>query len=111
MAVDEIDIPEDSVMESIRLKQLRLLTIHETLGHLNFSILKLMSKGGLIPADLANVESPQCPGCAYGKACWKQWRHKGIHNHKPILSASTPVSVVSIDQLISPTPGFVPIHR
>ena len=37
-------------------------------GHLSFSILKLMACAGLIYPELANVDYPTCPGCAYGKA-------------------------------------------
>ena len=40
-----------------------------------------------------------------------QWRYKGVKNKKEIRQASKPGEVVSVDQLISPTPGFVPIHR
>ena len=52
-----------------------------------------------------------CPGCAYGKVHRKQWRYKGIRNLRKIRPATHPGNVVSIDQLVSPTPGFVPIHR
>ena len=34
-----------------------------------------------------------------------------MHNYKPMIPTSNPGTVVSIDQLVSPTPGFVPIHR
>lgn len=54
---------------------------------------------------------PTCPGCAYGKARKHQSRYKCIHNKKNIRQGTSPGAVVSIDQLISPTPGFVPIHR
>ena len=70
-----------------------------------------MAKCGLIPKDLATVDPPVCPGCAYGKAYRKQWRYKGFCNQKHIRQATAPGDVVSIDQLVSPTEGFVPIHR
>ena len=70
-----------------------------------------MAKVGLIPKELADVDPPMCPGCAYGKAHRKQWRYKGIQNLKKIRQATYAGEVVSIDQLQSPTPGFVPIHR
>ena len=57
------------------------------------------------------MDPPTCPGCAYGKAHKLKWRHKGIKNRKRIKVAMAPGQVVSMDQLISPTPGFVPIHR
>ena len=57
------------------------------------------------------MDPPTCPGCAYGKAHKLKWRHKGIKNRKRIKVATAPGQVVSMDQLISPTPGFIPIHR
>ena len=70
-----------------------------------------MARAGLIPRDLATVDPPTCPGCAYGKAHKKPWRSKGIRNRKSIRKATAPGDVVSVDQLVSPTPGFVPTHR
>ena len=70
-----------------------------------------MAKCNLIPKDLSTVDPPTCPGCAYGKAHRRPWRHKGIANLKSIRPAIIPGQCVSIDQLVSPTPGFVPTHR
>ena len=98
-------------MDLIRKKQFRLLMFHEKLGHTSFSILKLMAKCGILPRDLANIDPPVCPGCAYGKMHRKPTRYKGIRNIKKIRSATAPGHCVSVDQLVSPTPGFVPIHR
>jgi hypothetical protein len=92
-------------------KQSRLATINERLGHLRYARLKLMARAGLIPKDLANVDPPTCPGCAYGKAHRRPWCHKGIRNHKKLRTATAPGQVVSVDQLVSPTPGFVPTHQ
>ena len=92
-------------------KQTRLATIHEKLWHLSFPRLKLLARSGIIPRELANVDPPTCPGCAYGKAHRKPWRSKGLKNHCPIKPATKPGQVISVDQLISPTPGFVPTHR
>ena len=68
-----------------------------------------MARAGLIPKELANVDPPTCPGCAYGKAHRKSWRTKG--KQKRIKPATRPGQVVSVDQLISPIAGFVPTHR
>lgn len=105
------DHKADPTVEIIQRKKARLATIHERLGHLSFARLKLLARCGLIPRDLASVEPPVCPGCAYGKAHRKPWAYKGIKNRKPIKVATNPGEVVSVDQLISPTPGFVPTHR
>ena len=99
-------------IEAVRRKQNKLLTIHERLGHVSFPVLKLLAKCGMIPKELENVDPPRCPGCAYGKAKRKSTGVKGWHNNKrsikPVKYAG---QCVSVDQLISPTPGFVPTHR
>jgi hypothetical protein len=102
---------EDPSVAITRRKQSRLSTWHEKFGHLSFSILKLMAKAGHIPRELANVDPPTCPGCAYGKAHRKPWRRKGVRNRRKIRTATAPGQVVSVDQLVSPTAGFVPTHR
>ena len=104
-------IDSDATMNLERKKQFRLLTIHERLGHISFSVLKLMARCGIIPRELTSVDPPCCPGCAYGKAHRKPSRFKGIKNIKRIRMALAPGNCVSVDQLISPTPGFVPTHR
>jgi hypothetical protein len=95
----------------LRHKQSKLSTIPERLGHVSFARLRLLAKAGIIPKDLANVEPPTCPGRAYGKAHRKPWRHKGVRNKRKLRVATCPDQVVSVDQLVSPTPGFVPTHR
>ena len=102
---------EDPAIVLTRRKKARLATIHERLGHLSFSRLKLLARSGIIPKELANVDAPVCPGCAYGKAHRKPLRSKGIKNRRHIKLATEPGQVISVDQLISPTPGFVPTHR
>ena len=104
-------IPDAPAVEIYKKKQFRLLTLHEQLGHVSFSILRLLSKCGIIPSDLSTIDPPTCPGCAYGKAHRRQTRHKGTPNFASILPATAPGQVVSVDQLISPTPGFVPCQR
>jgi hypothetical protein len=101
----------DPALDTIKRKQQRLATIHEKLGHLGFPRLKLLARAGLIPRELAHIDPPVCPGCAYGKAHRRPWRHKGSRNLRSIKPATFPGQVVSIDQLISPTEGFVPTHR
>ena len=101
----------DPSIASTQRKKARLATLHESLGHLSFARLKLLARVGIISRDLATVDPPTCPGYAYGKAHHKPWRYKGITNLRPIKQATAPGDVVSTDQLISPTLGFVPTHR
>jgi hypothetical protein len=105
------NVEEDPQVAIVRRKQHRLAVIHEKFGHLSFATLKLMARAGLIPKELATVDPPTCPGCAYGKAHRKPWRRKGVKNRRTIKVATRPGHVVSVDQLISPTPGFIPTHR
>jgi hypothetical protein len=78
---------------------------------MSFGRLQLLAKPGHIDKRLANVDFPVCPGCAYGKAHRRPWRHTGIKNRKRLRVASAPGDVVSDDQLVSPTEGFVPTHK
>ena len=70
-----------------------------------------MARCGIIPKELGSLDPPTCPGCEYGKAHRLQWRYKGGCSLKSICTATAPGQVVSVDQLVSPTPGFVPTHR
>ena len=103
--------PSDPATAMYRRKQQRLATIHERMGHISYARLKLLARAGLIPRELADVDPLVCPGCAYGKAHRKPWRSKGKSNLKHLRAATAPGQVVSVDKLVSPTPGFVPTHR
>lgn len=69
-----------------------------------------MARCGIISKDLSTVDPPTCFGYANGKARRHQWRHKGIQNKKKTSHVSSPGAVVSLDQLISPTPYSLPIQ-
>ena len=101
-------IEEDPTIALVHRKQHKLAVLHESFGHLSFSILKLMARAGLIYRELANVDSPTCPGCAYGKAHRKPWWRKGVRNRKSLKIDTVPGQVVSVDRLVIPTPGFFP---
>ena len=102
--------PQDANLIQEQRRKARFMEIHEKLGHISYPKMKLLSKAGLIPRDLQYVDPPTCPGCAYAKAHRKR-SNKKIGNRRPIKPATAPGQVVSVDQLVSPTPGFVPIHR
>jgi hypothetical protein len=107
---------EDPNIAIVRRKQHRLSVLHEKFGHLrhlSFQKLRMMAKGEIIPLELSTVDFPTCPGCAYGKAHRRPWRHKGVKNghHNTLRVATAPGQVISVDQLVSPTAGFVPTHR
>ena len=84
------------------------MRLHEQLGHCSFAQLKQMADQG-IPRKLAKVPPPKCPSCLYRKAHRKPWQtHKIDQKIKP---TTVPGAVVSIDQLESPVPGFIPIAK
>ena len=90
---------------------MQLLTIHESLGHISFHIIRLLCLACILPRDLANVSPPICPGFSYGQANRSPWRRKGKSNLKKIKPVTIPGQAVSVDQLVGYTPGLIPTHR
>jgi hypothetical protein len=67
-----------------------------------------MAKHGLLPGYLAKVEPPMCASCAYGKATRRPWAGKGKHGAaKSVVPIRSSGGCVSVDQLESPTLGFI----
>ena len=86
--------------------QQHLLKLHNKYGHISFTLLRHMATQGLIPKSLATCEPPKCPSCIYGKQTRRPWRTKGTTSSiGPTPTA--PGDCVSVDQLISPTPGLI----
>ena len=80
-------------------KQQRLVTIHERLGYLSYSRLKLMANAGLIHCKLASVDNAlvvpserpiKNPGVT------KPWHRKGFQNRKKIHKATCAGDAVSV---------------
>ena len=103
-------IPSDDQDEPLlKSDQAALMRLHEQLGHSSIAQLKQMAEQGIIPRKFAKVPPPKWPSCLYGKAHRKPW-----HMHKidpKIKPSAIPGTVVSINQLESPVPGFVPIAK
>ena len=100
---------DDQNKPLLKSDQAALMRLHEQLGHCSFTQLKQMAEQGIIPRKLAKVPPPKCPSCLYGKAHRKPWQ---MHKIDPKIKLTTvPGAVVSIDQLESPVPGFVPIAK
>ncbi len=83
----------------------QLLAWHLRLGHMPFGVLKNAAKLGLLPKALQHAENPMCPSCLYGMQARTPWRFR--NSQSEIKPVSNPGDCVSIDQLISPLPGFV----
>ena len=84
-----------------------LLKIHYRFGHISFAKLQIMAKKGIISRKYATCEIPICQACAYAKIIKRPWRNKPINRDKNIEITLKPGEVISVDQLVSPVPGFI----
>ena len=66
-----------------------------------------MAKQGIIPGRLIHAAKPACAACLYAKATRRGWRGKGRQNWANSNRITSPSQCVSVDQLISPTPGLI----
>ena len=98
-------IPDDKEPTTISAQD-ELMRWHYHLNHLSFKRMFQMTKQGLLPKKLLKGNIPICPACQYGKKHRKPWRTKGSHS-KASRVATEPGQIVSVDQLESPTPGFI----
>ena len=84
----------------------QLLRLHQRYGHISFHRLIEMAKQGIINKRYAKCKIPVCSACLYAKATRKKWRDKGQHKYTK-RKISIPGECVSVDQMVSPTPGLV----
>lgn len=84
-----------------------LLRCHYKYGHISFQKLKRMAQQGVIPCRLKDTYKPSCLACEYAKATCKPWKNKKQKGYKRPIKATKPGQVVSVDQLVSPTPGLI----
>ena len=82
-----------------------LLRVHHRLGHLSFAKIQEMARRGELPKRLGSCAVPACTACMYGKATKKPWRVKGTRGTLDVMTR--PGQCVSVDQLISTTPGYI----
>ena len=82
------------------------LSWHIKLGHLPFSMLRWLARLGIVPKRLVKCRNLVCPACLYGKQRRRPWRTKE-KVERTIKRASYPGECVSVDQLISQTPGLI----
>ncbi len=90
---------------------------HYRLNHASFSTMLNMAKQRHLPQGISSIlrrmerhrhKPPLCSDCIASKMCRKQWRQKQekereIKPNRKLL----PGDVVSVDQLVSSTPGLV----
>ena len=78
------------------------------MGHLSFTKVQEMAKHGIFPSRIAKCAVPICSACQYAKVTRRQWHTKSRkHNQDVIESPTKPGQCVSVDQLVSPTPGLI----
>jgi Reverse transcriptase (RNA-dependent DNA polymerase) len=85
-----------------------LLMYHHQYGHISFRKLQEMAKQGIIPRRLAKCRIPACSACLFSKMTRKPWRGKpSSRSIRENELPQKPGQVVSVDQLVSPTPGLI----
>ena len=100
-------IEQEEIESKAQLDEAKLLEYHYKFNHAPFSKLQIMAKRGVLPTRLARCRVPVCAACMYGKATKKPWRSKQANNRDEAFIPTKPGQVVAVDQLKSPTPGFV----
>ena len=86
----------------------QLLMAHHQYGHASMRKLQTMAAQGVLPKHLAKCRIPVCSACLYAKATRKPWRGKPrLANDESDERPIKPGQVVSVDQLVSPTPGLI----
>ena len=82
------------------------MSLHIRLGHIGFDRLQQAARQGILPRKIAGIEHPKCTSCIFGKAKRKPWR--GVKTPNKLFTNTIDWgNVVSIDQLVSSTPGLV----
>ena len=82
------------------------LKLHYKMGHMSFAKMQIMAKQGTIPAAFAKCEIPVCTACMFAKQTRRPWQSKQAKNYH-IQKPTKPGEVVSVDQMVSPTPGLI----
>ena len=81
------------------------LDLNINAGHLPFSRLRKMVKMNLILSRFATCPIPICASCLYGAQTKRPWRTNVPTT--PSAKPTLPGEQISVDQLVSPTPGLV----
>ncbi len=107
---NEDDLPDDQPKEeyaAISPESWELLQWHYRCGHMSMYRLQKLAARGILPTRLARCPIPTCQSCMYGKMTRQPWRTKSKINHPIRQVVTSPGEWVSVDQLISPTPGLI----
>ena len=89
---------------------------HYRLNHASFNTMLNMAKLKQLPKEISSIikkmdkhhqKPPLCSDCTCATACRKQWRAKPKKDHIKPNKRLVPGDVVSMDQLVSSTPGLI----
>ena len=100
-----LEIIKDAEGEEANLAS-EFLSLHHRCGHIGFDKMKEMAWQRIIPRKFSSAPTPACTACMYAKAVKRKWRDKSRTNYQP-SEATVPGKRVSVDQMVSPMPGFV----
>ena len=84
-----------------------MLMLHHQYGHISMRKIQEMAKQGILPKRLSKCRVPTCSACLYSKATRRPWRGKTTKSDVDDNKPTRPGQVVSVDQLVSPTPGLI----
>lgn len=104
-------VPRDNMIEEDCAKcndpAAQMLAEHCKEGHLSFEKMLLKAERGDLPRSFLKCRVPVCVSCACGRQTRTPWRTKAPVNDKKTPAPTVPGAVVGMDQLASPTPGFI----
>jgi hypothetical protein len=103
--MDQVDINQEDKNNANTAAE--FLRYHVKYGHATTDRMKELARQGIIPKRLEKCPVPVCSSCMYGKATKRQWRQKSAKNGNPPEKAENPGDVVSVDQMVSHTPGLI----
>ena len=66
-----------------------------------------MAEQSIVPKRFKDTYIPACLACHYAKATKRPWRNKKRKSFKQPNLPTRPGQVVSLDRLVSPTPGLI----
>ena len=101
---NKVEHPEE---EKLPTDQAEFYRLHCKYGHVPFKILKNMAAQGIIPKKFKDCHEPKCSSCLYGKQTRRPWRDKSKPGNVGGRKPKHPGDCVSVDQLISKTPGLI----
>ena len=101
------NIIEDEENRQPQTEMAELLSVQHKYGHIPMRKLQEMARQGTLPRRLAKCNIPTCSARLYAKATKKPWRGKTTKRSGDAEQVTKPGAVVSVDQLVSPTPGLI----